>query len=137
MPAWCANILMVKGNSLKAQNQLKDFVDKSKSEDGTFFLNPTYPVPSLELNVQPGSSMDNGLAIIMARNGNDELLKLFLDYTWVKNAKLKSLTEIEEYLIKSKSADLDLGLKAFNNLNKYGATDCTIGVKKTGVPNMI
>jgi len=124
MPAWCANTLSANGKSNKSQLQLKGFVEKSVSENGAFSLSPTYPIPSSELYIQPGSMMNNGLAIIIYRSGNQEMLKQYLNYEWVINAKLKSLSEIEEYLIKSKSADLDLGLKAFNNLNKYGATDC-------------
>jgi len=123
MPYWCGNTLSVKGNSKIAQLQLKGFVEKSKSGNGDFSLNPTFPLPSSELDIQLGSGMDNGLAIIKFRNGDDKLLKPYLDYEWVKKAKLRSLEEIEESLIKSKHADLKLGLKAFNNLKKYGVTD--------------
>jgi len=124
MPLWCLNRLSVRAITKKAQLQLDDFKNKSVDANGIFLLSPTYPIPSEDLNIQPGTQMNNGLAIIKARNGDNDLLVEILTYSWVVNSGITTVLALEDHLINTNSADLELGRKAFDNLKKYDATDC-------------
>jgi hypothetical protein len=118
----CENTLVVEAVTPLAVEQLKDFVYRSKSNEAEFKIENTFPMPE-EVDFITSSNSDMGLAILLHRDGDDSMIKEYLNRSWIKDAGIKNLQELERFLIESKYADMELGQRSYKCLIKYGAKD--------------
>ena len=128
MPNWCYNELEVSITvepelKDKAKKQLKEFISKCIiKQDGKerFDFNQVIPMPK-SLEITSGSSVSNAMAVIKYEEGDNELIKTMLEYSWVKEQGIKSIKKLYEELNK------DVGLSdrqeariSIDNEKKYG-----------------
>lgn len=116
----CYNVLIAKTSTEEGKEQLKTFVEKSKTSKSVFTLNGTYPMPQ-ELNIEASSALEYGLEIIRWQKGEPHSLELVLDFPWCKELGISTIEDLSEHLVSSGHADLSLGQIQYDNLVKYGA----------------
>tara|TARA_Y100000593_G_scaffold48924_1_gene92162 strand:+ start:267 stop:974 length:708 start_codon:yes stop_codon:yes gene_type:complete len=128
MPNWCYNELEVSITvepelKDKAKKQLKEFkskcIIKEKGEQ-RFDFNQVIPMPK-SLEITSGSSVSNAMAVIKYEEGDNELIKTMLKYSWVKEQGIKSMKKLYEELNKDVSlSDRQEARISIDNEKKYG-----------------
>lgn len=116
------NVLTIVASTDEAKKQLKDFTQKSKSTNKPFSLKPTFPIPKC-FRPQRNSLLENGLAIIQARNGDDRKLNEMLGQDQFRGKGISTIQDLETYLISNNQADLKAAQELYDYINKHNIAD--------------
>ncbi len=119
MPNYVQNILRLEGK----ENRIKDLLEAVKDEKTAFDFNKLLPMPE-DLAIECSSVQDLSFAVYLYKQSGEIQDFLHLRYSnYCKQTKKISLPQYIELLLQNKSASLELGEKAFNNLKAYGHRD--------------
>ena len=143
MPNWCYNDLEVwTDNSESARKEMIDFKkssiieEKVIEDDGTirnrtkFTFEGAEPMPST-LRITSGSTIDEAITYLKAKDKNYKQLDEYFDYKWVKediidskdSLKQKRAKLLAHFEGKLEVNDVEEGRLALENLEKYGSKD--------------
>lgn len=116
MPNHITNIINVTGDKIR----IKELFDFVSNENILFDFNKIVPMPE-SLQITSGSMVDNAIHIIT----NDEnALREYFDYEWVKQENITTIKELKKFLSKKlKPIDFREARQAIRNIEKYGHKD--------------
>jgi len=124
MPNNTDNVLVINGSASDVKAIRDLLVSKDKDKNLHIDFNAVVPMPE-ELNVVSGSHGDEAYACL---HGTDKDIQHYFDYSWVKEAGVKTREELIDFLEKRagtscKEEELswrELGDRYASNLEKYG-----------------
>lgn len=116
MPNHITNLLVIKGD----ENRVEELLSFVKGKEEQFDFGKIIPMPE-SLHIVSGSNVDNAMAII---RDDESYFSKMLDYAWVKEEKIKTISQLKKRVLKNLSPDdLEQGRIALDNLKKYGHKD--------------
>jgi hypothetical protein len=129
MPSWCENNMKITGAAEEIA-RLKQTCIRPDEEDGepTFDFNAVVPMPAVLEDGEDSFSpafLDAGLLMIgrgdLCEFPTVQTLTEMLDYPWVKEAGIKTVEELKEYLLKD---DPEIISKAQRAITRHEQTGC-------------
>lgn len=123
MPNHVTNILKITGDE-ELVKRIRDEISDVDEDGHTCFIdfNKIIPMPD-ELRIESSTLVDNGIAIIEYRKGNRSAILDMLTWHWVREEGITDPDVLVERLIEKGSANLELGQRALDNIEKYGHKD--------------
>jgi Ferredoxin-like domain in Api92-like protein len=123
MPNHVTNQLKIIASTPERLQEVREFI--RGEEDGVELpidFNKIVPMPE-SLRIESGSRTDNGLAVLLHRQGDSRKLREMLEYHWVKKEGITDINVLEKRLVDSGNADLEGAQQAIKNLELYGHKD--------------
>lgn len=123
MPNYVYNQIEIKGD----QKEINDLLKNVASEENSFDFEKISPMPD-SLRIDSGSTNDRNYAIYLYEEKiDDEPLKEYLSYHWVKNLGINTLEQLYEYLVNNgqngQYYSRKMGKQIHENIKNYGAKD--------------
>ncbi len=119
MPNHVTNILTITGQADEIKACLKT-IKGDGNEERHIDFNKIVPRPK-SLDITSGGRVDSAMALI---KNDTEYFRQMMDYPWVKNEGLKSVSELKEYLRGTiTEEEMNEGKLAIENIERYGHKD--------------